>query len=115
MNRNILVFTATLFAIAFALGWVWRQWADPTFLVLILSVLAAATWLVYGFMLKSKPEDFIKNYLLTIVAKLLAGGIFIFILLFADKPGADANAVLFMAAYFLFTGLEVSFLFVKLK
>ncbi len=113
MSRNTVVFTATLFATAVAIGWVSRQLANPSFLVLILSALAAATCLVYGFVLNAKPEDFIKNYLLTVVVKLLAGGIFIAILLYADKPGADANAVLFMATYFLFTALEVGFLFNK--
>ncbi len=115
MNRNTVVFTATLLAMAVAAGWVSRQLADPSFLVLILSALAVATWLVYWFIQKTRPGDFIKNYLLTIVLKLLAGGIFIFILLYADRPGADANAILFMAAYFLFTGLEVGFLYRKLK
>ena len=91
------------------------QLANPSFLILILGVLAIATWLVYFFIQKMKQEDLVKNYLLTIVLKLLAGGIFIFILLYKDKSGADANALLFMVAYLLFTGLEVGFLFKGLR
>jgi len=115
MNKNLLAFTGSLTVLALIIGWCARQWSQPSFLFLILSVLAIATWLVYFFIQKTDKDDFVRNYLLTIVLKLLAGGIFIFILLYADKPGADANAILFMAAYMVFTGLEVGFLFSKLK
>lgn len=97
-----------------AIGW-GAQWAQPSFLILILTVLALATWVVYFFILKTKPADFVRNYVLTIVLKLLVGGVFISILLYIDKPAADANAILFMTAYLLFTGLEVGFLFRRLK
>jgi len=115
MNRNLLSFTGSLAVLALVIGWCAHRLAQPSFLFLILLVLAIATWLVYFFIQKTNPDDFVRNYLLTIVLKLLAGGIFIFTLLYADKSGADANAILFMTAYLLFTGLEVGFLFSKLK
>ncbi|MBS1680885.1 MAG: hypothetical protein JST48_04160 [Bacteroidetes bacterium] len=111
MNKNILGFTSTLVALSFGIGSLTRKLGQPTFLFLILAVLAAATWLVYFFMARTKSEDFIKNYMLTIVVKLILGGVFISVLIFLDKKGAEENAVLFMASYLIFTALEVGFLF----
>ena len=62
---------------------------------------------------RTDTEKFIRNYLLTIVIKLLAGGIFIFAVIYADLNNAESNAVTFMGAYLLLTGLEVGFLFKK--
>jgi hypothetical protein len=115
MNKNLLVFTGALMALTIVTALVTAQFANPSFLILILTVLALGTWLVYFFIQRTNREDFIRNYLLTIVMKLLAGGVFILILLYIDKPGANANAILFMAAYLLFTGLEVGFLFRRLS
>ena len=114
MNKDLIVFTGALLLLAIATGLATLQFASPSFLILILTVLAVATWLVYYFIQKTKREDFIKNYLLTVVLKLLSGGIFISILLYINKPEADANAIFFMTAYLLFTGLEVWFLFRRL-
>jgi vacuolar-type H+-ATPase subunit I/STV1 len=114
MNKDLRVFTGALLLLTVITGFVALQLANPSFLSLILTVLTLATGLVYFFMQRTRPEDFIKNYMLTIVLKLLAGGIFISILIYMDKPGANANAILFMTAYLLFTGLEVGFLFRKL-
>jgi hypothetical protein len=115
MNKNLAAFSGILLLLSFILGFAAMQLSKPSFFVLILTVLTGSTWLVYFFMHKAKREDFIKNYLLTIVLKLLGGGIFILVLLRFDRAGAGANALLFMAAYFLFTGLEVGFLFKRLK
>lgn len=114
MNRDLVVFTVALVLLAAITGLIAVQLESPSFLTLILIVLGGATWLVYFFIQRSNREDFIKNYLLTIVLKLLVGGIFIFTLLYIDKAGSDANAIFFMAAYLLFTALEVGFLFKKL-
>ena len=62
---------------------------------------------------RADKENFIRNYLLTIVVKLLAGGIFIFAIIYIDLDGAESNAITFMAAYLLLTVLEVGFLFRK--
>ena len=115
MNRSLVLFTVSLAVLATAIGMTAGRIAHPTFLLLILIALSGATWLVYFYVQQTKREDFIKNYLLTIVVKLLAGGIFISALLYLDKEGAEANAIFFMATYFLFTGLEVSFLFSRLR
>lgn len=115
MNKGLLTFTAILAILTALIGVVTTQVASPSFLTLILSSLAVATWLVFFFMQRTNQENFIKNYLLTIVLKLIAGGIFIFVLIYADEPSAEANALLFMVAYFLLTSLEVGFLFSRMK
>lgn len=115
MNKNLGLFSLSLLLLASLLGWFAVLWGSPSFLVPILAALSAATWFVYFLLQDIKPEDFIKKYLLTILVKLLAGGIFIAALLFMDPEGAEANALFFMTGYFLFTGLEVGFLFSRLK
>jgi hypothetical protein len=115
MNKSLLIFTVTLVALTAAIGMGAWYLAQPSFLVLMLSSLSTATWIVFFFMQKTRSEDFIKNYLLTIVLKLLGGGIFVSILIYADQSGEEANAILFMVSYFLLTGLEVGFLFKRIK
>jgi hypothetical protein len=114
MNKNLSAFTATLILLTVATAFITLQFASPSFLILILTVLALATWLIYFFIQRANRKDFIRNYLLTIVLKLLLGGIFIFVVLYIDKPGSNTNASFFMAVYLLFTGLEVGFLFRRL-
>jgi hypothetical protein len=111
MNKNLTGFAFCLIALSLLSSWAITQYAAPSFLFLITTVLAAATFLAYFFMLRTPPEDFVKNYLLTIVIKLLAGGVFIGAIIFADIERAETNAITFMAVYLLFTGLEVAFLF----
>jgi len=113
MNKNLIAFTIALVLLTLLTGLVSVQFMRPSFLIWILTGLAVTTWVVYFFMQRKNRADFVTNYLLTIVLKLLFGGIFIFILFYLDKTGADANATLFMAAYLLLTGLEVGFLFKK--
>jgi hypothetical protein len=113
MNKNLLIFSICLVVLTISMGLGALQFTSPSFLKLILIALSVATWLVYFFMERANTENFIRNYLLTIVIKLLAGGIFIFTIIYADMDGAESNAITFMAAYLLFTVLEVGFLFKK--
>lgn len=113
MNKNLSGFAFCLIALSIFSSWAITHYAAPSFLFLITSVLAAATFLAYFFMLRTPAENFIKNYLLTIVIKLLAGGFFIGAIIFADIEHAETNAITFMVMYLLFTGLEVAFLFGK--
>ena len=114
MNRNLLVFTVLLSLMTALLAWGANAWLQASFLISILIFLFASTWLVFVFMnRKADPESFIKNYLLSIVLKLLAGGVFIAIIIFVDKAFANSNAILFMLGYLIFTAVEVIFLFRK--
>lgn len=107
------MFSVCLIILTLVIGFGTSRFSSPSFLNLILISLSAATWLVYFFIEKTATENFIKNYLLTIVLKLLVGGIFISILIYLDLEGAESNALLFMISYLLLTGLEVGFLFRK--
>ncbi len=112
MNRNLLVFTILLTLFTVIVAWGAISWLEASFLIPILIFLFVSTWLVFVFMnRKANPETFIKNYLLSIVLKLLAGGVFIAIIIFVDKAFANSNAILFMTGYLILTGLEVGFLF----
>ena len=113
MNKNLVAFTVCLIFLSVLVSWAAVQFASPSYLFLIVGMLALATFIVYFFIERTESENFIKNYLLTIVLKLLAGGIFISVIIYTDLESAESNAISFMAAYLLFTVLEVAFLFKK--
>ncbi|MBS1951929.1 MAG: hypothetical protein OJF59_001366 [Cytophagales bacterium] len=110
MNRGLILFTAGWVVLILILSIAVRYVGSNPFTFPILISIAAATWGIYFFMTRTSSENLVKNYLLSIVLKLLAGGIFILAIIFIDKPHAEANAIFFMVAYLLFTGLEVGFL-----
>jgi hypothetical protein len=58
---------------------------------------------------------FVQLYLLTMVVKLVAYASFNLIVILKDRADASANAVFFILAYVIFTGLEVTFLFKKIN
>ena len=112
MNKNLFLFTFLLGLLAVGIGWGSRTLLTASYETSTLVFLTGSTWLVFLFMNRpTKPDSFIRNYLLSIVLKLLAGGIFISVIIYLDKPSANANAILFMIAYLLLTSLEVGFLF----
>ena len=113
MNRNLIAFTFSLIALMMLTSWGIIQFASPSYLYLIVSLLTLATFIAYFFMEKTKSENFIRNYLLSIVLKLLAGGIFIFAIIYVDLDHAEPNAISFMIVYLMLTALEVGFLFRK--
>lgn len=112
MNRNQW-FVFCLLLLSVCIGVVAHQFTATSFAISIVAVLAVATTLVYYFMQKVTADNFVKNYILTIFLKLVAGGGFIFVLILLDRQASQANAVVFMSAYFLFTALEVGFLYQK--
>ena len=87
----------------------------PSYWIAIVSVLAITTGLIYYRLQKIDSQSFTQSYLLTIVVKLLLGGIMISVIIFIDKAAATENAITFIIAYFLFTALEVFFLFQKIN
>jgi hypothetical protein len=112
MNKNLLLFTFLLGLLAVGIGWGSHTLLTASYETPTLVFLTSATWLIFLFMNRQmKPDSFIRNYLLSIVLKLLAGGIFISVIIYLDKPSANANAIHFMIAYLLLTSLEVGFLF----
>jgi hypothetical protein len=118
MNKNEMVkFTAGTFALAILI-WAATQWFAlkglidglPSYLVEILVLLLVSTVIIFYFLQKMKatePLDFVKNFLLSVVLKILLSGVFVFILIKLDPAGANTNAIFFMISYLFFTGYEV--------
>jgi hypothetical protein len=88
----------------------------PSFGWLIISYGALSSLGAYFLVQKhTDATRFTQSYLMSVVAKLLVGCCFILVLIIADKDGAFANALLFILSYFIFTILEVTFLFQKVN
>jgi hypothetical protein len=84
----------------------------PSFATEIILFLGISTIVIFYFLLKhARSRAFTQAYLASMVLKMLTYAGFILVIIFSDKGGAFANAVLFLVAYVLFTGLEVGFLF----
>lgn len=82
----------------------------PSFINETVILLALSTGGIYAYLIK-KPAYFIQLYLLTMVVKLLAFATYTFLIVLYDQKGAGLNVVFFMISYFLFTALEVIFLY----
>ena len=86
--------------------------ATPSFATEIILFLGISTVVIFYFLIRhAQSTSFTQAYLLSMVLKMLTYAGFILVIIFSDKSGAMGNAVLFLVAYLLFTGLEVGFLF----
>ena len=84
----------------------------PSFTPEIILFLGISTVVIFYFLMKhAQSTSFTQAYLVSMVLKMLTYLAFILVIIFSDKAGAAANAVLFLVAYLLFTALEVGFLF----
>jgi hypothetical protein len=88
----------------------------PSFFVPTLIFLAFATILIYFYLYTvDKPAHFVQLYLLTMAVKLLAALAFCFFMISRDKASAVGNIVFFMCTYFLFTAIEIGFLYHRIS
>lgn len=88
----------------------------PSFFFQTTFFLLFGTGLLYIYLYRfNKPDFFIQLYLLTMALKLLAYGAYNFFMITEDREGAVANVVWFMILYFIFTVLEISFLYQKIS
>jgi hypothetical protein len=95
-----------------------QQWlkALPSFFYQTLIFLVFSTALIYGYLYKvSKPDFFVQLYLLTMAVKLMAYAAYNLLMVLKDQAGATLNVVFFMGAYFIFTFLEIRFLYRKIS
>jgi len=84
----------------------------PSFAPEIVLFLGISTIVIFYFLIKhAQSPSFTQAYLVSMVLKMLTYAAFMLVIIFSDKAGAVANAVLFLVAYLLFTALEVGFLF----
>ena len=87
----------------------------PSFFYQTLIFLVFATITIFAYLYNvDKPDFFVQLYLLTMAVKLLAFGAYNLFMILEDKTGAPANVVFFMLLYFVFTGLEITFLYRKI-
>jgi hypothetical protein len=88
----------------------------PTFFYQSIFFLAFSTAIIYRYLYRvDKPDFFVQLYLLMMTVKLLAYACYVYFMIVTDTSGASANVAFFLAVYFLFTGLEVAFLFHKIN
>jgi hypothetical protein len=109
--KFILTLSAVTLAILFSALWgIERQ---PAFLYQTLIFLFLTTIGLFRFLLKTKeerPDYFVQLFLLTLVIKLIASSVYLFIMVQSlAQPASDV--VFFMATYILFTALEIAFLY----
>jgi hypothetical protein len=93
-----------------------KHWIEalPSFFYQTLVFLLFSTIVIYAYLYKvSKPDYFVQLYLLTMAVKLLAYGAYVYFMIMGDANGAIENVVFFMITYFLFTTLEILFLYRK--
>jgi hypothetical protein len=95
-----------------------QQWITilPSFFYQTLIFLFFGTGLLFIYLYRfDKPDFFVQLYLLTMAVKLLAYGAYNFFMVLEDKMGARQNVVWFMILYFIFTVLEIGFLYRKIS
>jgi len=117
--RFFLVLIFSAFVIG-GLSWLAREltWISmlPSFFYQTLILLTFGTGVMFRYLYRiNKPDTFVQLYLFMMVLKILAFGAYAFFIVLKDRPGATFNIVFFLICYFIFTALEVAFLFQKTK
>ena len=120
MKHVLLKFIGTLFitslafvlmpGLAVELGWIA---SEPTYSSEIIFTLALITIILFyrlNKIQKSNPQGFVQFYLFSIAVKMVVGCVLILVIIFTDREGAMANALLFIVSYFTLTSIEIFFL-----
>jgi hypothetical protein len=93
--------------------WIARK---PSFLRETTWLVAFATSLIFFNLYRwSKPRLFVQLYLLSMVVKLLACFAYTVLMILKDREGAVPNAIYFLVIYFVYTALEIAFLYRKIS
>jgi hypothetical protein len=91
-----------------------RHWVAtlPSYFYQTLIFLLFGTSVLFVYLYRfNKPDFFVHLYLLSMVVKLIAYGAYNFVMILDDKNGATQNIVWFGVLYFIFTALEIGFLY----
>ena len=86
----------------------------PAYFFRTLLFLFISTAGLYRFLLRTKqqrPDFFVQFYLATMVVKLIAYGAYIFIVATSQAEKAVYDVAFFMVVYFIFTAIEIGFLY----
>ena len=94
-----------------------QSWFEkPTFFPITLGFLVFGTALIYVYLYRANTTGyFVQIYLVTMVMKLLAYCGYNLLIILKDRSSAVGNVVFFMITYFLFTALEIAFLYGKIS
>jgi len=117
--RFLLAITLSALVLA---GLTWmahkQQWilGFPSFFYQTLIFLVFATTTIFAYLYQTNKADFfIQLYILTMVVKFLAYGVYNLFMIMEDKDGAALNVVFFMILYIVFTALEITFLYRRIS
>lgn len=93
----------------FSQGWIPEV---PSFLFETTWLVAFVTAVIFIYLYRSgKGAYFVQLYLLSMAVKLLAYFAFTLIMIMDDRRGAVPNVLYFLLIYFLFTVVEIGFLY----
>lgn len=112
------VVTILIAALTIALGFGYAMNPLPSFFYQTLVLLLIGTIGLYFYLIDIKQERsayFVQIYIATLFAKILSYGAYMLFVVWDDKEQAGANALFFMVAYFVFTGVEILFLYRKVN
>lgn len=88
----------------------------PTFFAPTLLLLLLTTSVIYVYLYKARKQSgFTQLFLLTMVVKVIAYCVYNLMMVLKDKPSAFNNVIFFMVTYFIFTALEIGFLYHKIS
>ncbi|MGC1243083.1 MAG: hypothetical protein WA874_15950 [Chryseosolibacter sp.] len=94
-------------------GWVPEV---PSFLFETTWFMAFATTVIFVYLYKPRqPSFFVQLYLLSMAVKLVAFFAYNLIMVLDDRGGAVANVLYFLSVYFLFTAVEIGFLYKRIS
>lgn len=94
-------------------GWIPQL---PTFLYETTWLVALFTIILFIYLFRSdKGSYFVQLYLLSMVIKLIAYLAYNLIIILKDRDGASTNVVYFLLVYFVFTAVEIGFLYRKIS
>jgi hypothetical protein len=118
MKPGKFLFIATLFGAATYLVVKWgvsAGWfSQPTFLLGLVIINVLVTFAIYRWLFKlQNPQLFVNGYLLSIAVKLIFYSGLLLAIRIISPQALQANAVLVLACYIIFTILEVVVLFLK--
>lgn len=98
---------------AFSRGWIP---GIPTFLFETTWLVAFATTVLFIYLYRAgKSSWFVQLYLLSMAVKLLAYFAYNLIMVMEDRKGAVMNVLYFLALYFIFTAVEIAFLYRRIS
>jgi len=86
----------------------------PEYFYRTLIFLFVSTAGLYRFLLRTKqqrPDFFVQFYLATMVVKLIAYGAYMFVIVSSQAKRPVYDIVFFMVVYFIFTAIEIGFLY----